>query len=106
MEGDDVFLPRVDFPIFHGEIERGDAPRRGGPVREAQGVVGEPVQGELHLQERRGRLHEVAKRHVSREIFRGAEQERNRRQKIIGAGQKHDPRLTLDHVGPFAPEAP
>ena len=107
MEADDVFFPRVDLPIFHGEIEGGDAPRRGGPVREAQGVVGEPVQGKLHLQKRRGRLHEVAERHFSREIFRGAEQQRNRRrQKIIGAGQKHDPRLTLDHGGPFAREAP
>ena len=72
-----------------------------------QGVVGGPVQGQLHLQKRRGRLHEVAERHFSREIFRGAEQQRNRRrQKIIGAGQKYDPRLTLDHAAPFAPEAP
>jgi len=56
--------------LGEGAVERGHAAGGGEPVGEAQAIVREPVQRVLHLRESRRRLHEIAQRDLSRQIFR------------------------------------
>jgi hypothetical protein len=60
----------VEVVERHDEI--GDASRRGGEFGKPGIVIDDPIEGVLHLDEGRGRLHHLTERHGAREILRRA----------------------------------
>ena len=69
--------------------KRGESARRRGPIGQARIVFDQPIERDLHDDERRGGLHHFAQGHGSGDVLGGAQEDRNDRREAV-TGLRHN----------------